>query len=163
MQVLDKATERVVQKPDRFNNNFSVQHYAGEVSYDVDGFLEKNTDRLHADISNLFKKSRQQIIHKLFTDPAFTNALDASSAGGSGSGSTPVRGRREVPRRGGLNGAPNQKQKTVGWAFREQLDKLVDILSSTFPRYVRCIKPNSNKAPVEFDSPDVLRQLRSAG
>eukprot|EP00428_Durinskia_dybowskii_P003807 CAMPEP_0170308712 /NCGR_PEP_ID=MMETSP0116_2-20130129/54803_1 /TAXON_ID=400756 /ORGANISM="Durinskia baltica, Strain CSIRO CS-38" /LENGTH=215 /DNA_ID=CAMNT_0010560909 /DNA_START=30 /DNA_END=673 /DNA_ORIENTATION=+ len=47
--------------------------------------------------------------------------------------------------------------------FREQLDKLVEELNKTTPRYVRCIKPNANKRPAEFDSVDVLRQLRCAG
>jgi myosin heavy subunit len=36
------------------------------------------------------------------------------------------------------------------------------LLAST-PCYVRCIKPNANKAPLELDSQDVMRQLRSAG
>ena len=47
--------------------------------------------------------------------------------------------------------------------FREQLERLVEDLNKTKPRYVRCIKPNAKKQPNELDSLDVLRQLRCAG
>lgn len=47
--------------------------------------------------------------------------------------------------------------------FRQQLDQLVADVRNTNPRYVRCIKPNSVKRAQEFDSSDVLRQLRCAG
>merc|ERR1719162_1573669 len=55
------------------------------------------------------------------------------------------------------------KSQTVAMMFREQLDKLVDDLNKTNPRFIRCIKPNANKQAQEFDSRDVLRQLRCAG
>merc|ERR1719453_189636 len=47
--------------------------------------------------------------------------------------------------------------------FRQQLDQLVEDLNKTHPRYIRCIKPNANKAAHDFDSLDVQRQLRCAG
>merc|ERR1719311_693426 len=47
--------------------------------------------------------------------------------------------------------------------FRQQLDKLVEDLNRTSPRYIRCIKPNAQKKPQSLDSLDVLRQLRCAG
>ena len=37
------------------------------------------------------------------------------------------------------------------------------MLTQSNPRYVRCIKPNSNKKPSELDSLDVSDQLLSAG
>merc|ERR1719272_173600 len=65
---------------------------------------------------------------------------------------------------GQLDNAPRGRQNvTVSMMFREQLDRLVEDLNKTNPRFVRCIKPNANKQPQEFDSADVLRQLRCAG
>ena len=37
------------------------------------------------------------------------------------------------------------------------------LLNSASPRYIRCVRPNSNKSGKDFDSVDVLRQLRCAG
>mmetsp|Transcript_53069 Transcript_53069/g.121111 ORF Transcript_53069/g.121111 Transcript_53069/m.121111 type:complete len:701 (+) Transcript_53069:1755-3857(+) len=59
--------------------------------------------------------------------------------------------------------AKPSKTVTVGSQFRGQLDELVSDLHQTYPRYVRCIKPNGKKAVHEFDSQEVLRQLRCAG
>lgn len=36
-------------------------------------------------------------------------------------------------------------------------------LRKSSPRYVRCIKPNNRFTPTDFDSGDVLKQLRCAG
>eukprot|EP00913_Durusdinium_trenchii_P009790 g9194.t1 len=43
-------SSKVVYKTSRFKStNFAVAHYAGEVVYDVLSFIEKNTDKLHAE------------------------------------------------------------------------------------------------------------------
>lgn len=39
----------------------------------------------------------------------------------------------------------------------------MEILRQTTASYIRCIKPNSEKAELIFDSADVLRQLKCAG
>jgi myosin heavy subunit len=44
-----------------------------------------------------------------------------------------------------------------------QLDQLVTTLKNTEPHYVRCIKPNTAKAPRNFDGDMVAAQLRYAG
>ncbi len=39
------------------------------------------------------------------------------------------------------------KKETVGSQFRSSLSQLMSTLSLTTPHYVRCIKPNDDKAP----------------
>uniref|UniRef100_A0A7S4RTN0 Myosin motor domain-containing protein n=1 Tax=Alexandrium monilatum TaxID=311494 RepID=A0A7S4RTN0_9DINO len=157
-------TSRIVYKPSRFAcTNFAVAHYAGEVIYDIVSFLEKNTDKLHADIINLLKSSQMPLLKSLFSDPRFNPDMAAGAAGGAGrGGAAPKRG--AVAGRGNAAGGERAKQNvTVSMMFRQQLDQLVEDLNKTNPRYIRCIKPNAIKSPHEFDSVDVQRQLRCAG
>ena len=48
----DKRNERV----------FKVSHYAGEVSYDVDGFLDKNRDAIHPDLMSALMASSEDFV-----------------------------------------------------------------------------------------------------
>mmetsp|Transcript_112673 Transcript_112673/g.313389 ORF Transcript_112673/g.313389 Transcript_112673/m.313389 type:complete len:1773 (-) Transcript_112673:269-5587(-) len=160
-------SSKICYKPSRFaSTNFAVAHYAGEVIYDIVSFLEKNTDKLHADIINLLKTSEMPLLRKIWSDPRFAPELGGGSAGpaGRGGGAAPKRLAAGASGRGGAGGSERAKQNvTVSMMFRQQLDQLVEDLNRTNPRYIRCIKPNALKAPHEFDSLDVRRQLRCAG
>jgi len=163
-------TSKICYKPSRFaSTNFAVAHYAGEVVYDIISFLEKNTDKLHADIINLMKTSNMPLLKSLFTDPKFAPELaSAAGAAGAARGGAAAKGRPGGTLQRGTSGgvADNQRAKqnvTVSMMFRQQLDQLVEDLNKTNPRYIRCIKPNALKQAHEFDSIDVQRQLRCAG
>jgi len=147
-------TASIIYKPHRFeSSDFAVAHYAGEVIYDVNGFLEKNMDKLHSDITDLLKASKLDLLNTLFNNPLY-----------AGAGPKPeTKDRRTSVRNPILKRTVAKPNMTVSFAFRQQLDTLVADLNETFPRYIRCIKPNSNKRPRDFDSIEVLRQLRCAG
>jgi myosin I len=46
--------------------SFIVKHYAGDVSYTVDGITDKNKDLLLKGLLNMFQASSNQFLHKLF-------------------------------------------------------------------------------------------------
>ncbi|KAK6119602.1 hypothetical protein DH2020_046625 [Rehmannia glutinosa] len=49
------------------------------------------------------------------------------------------------------------------YAGKQQLQALMETLSSTEPHYVRCVKPNSLNKPHRFENPSILHQLRCGG
>lgn len=57
----------------------------------------------------------------------------------------------------------SQRSPTVSRQFKTQLATLMDTLNSTNPSFVRCIKPNALKLPLQFDAGLVLDQLRYSG
>ncbi len=47
---------------------FTVKHYAGDVNYDANGFIEKNRDTLFNDLLMLMSGSKLQLVQELFED-----------------------------------------------------------------------------------------------
>jgi hypothetical protein len=47
---------------------FNVKHYAGDVLYDVHGFVVKNRDRLHDDLRDLLRSSGNAFVVELFAE-----------------------------------------------------------------------------------------------
>lgn len=56
-----------------------------------------------------------------------------------------------------------QHKQTVGSQFRESLTQLIGTLHSTTPHYVRCIKPNEDKKPFQWEAGKIVQQLRACG
>ena len=59
--------------------------------------------------------------------------------------------------------ATNKRSTTVGAQFKNSLVKLVDKMTSCRPHFIRCIKPNTNKSPWNYQTDFVLTQLRYTG
>lgn len=122
-------------------HGFILTHYAAEVEYSTEGWLEKNKDPLNDNITRLLAASTYPHIANLFADCADTDE-DA--------GSTRNRVKRGLFR-------------TVAQRHKEQLSSLMSQLHSTHPHFVRCIIPNHKKRPKQFHAPLVLDQLRCNG
>ncbi|KAJ3670273.1 hypothetical protein LUZ60_010597 [Juncus effusus] len=122
--------------------NFGISHYAGEVSYDTSGFLEKNRDPLHSEFISVLQSSQSDFPKSLAS--ILTNSTQSKS---------------NHSRKSTLDA---QKQ-SVGTKFKGQLFKLMQQLESTSPHFIRCIKPNSRHKPGLYDYEIVLQQLRCCG
>ncbi|KAJ7006056.1 myosin-9 isoform X1 [Populus alba x Populus x berolinensis] len=59
--------------------------------------------------------------------------------------------------------AKPSKFSSICSRFKIQLQQLMDILNSTEPYYIRCVKPNNLLKPATFDNINVIQQLRSGG
>eukprot|EP00903_Cladosiphon_okamuranus_P010022 g9504.t1 len=124
---------------------FSVRHYAGEVPYHAEGFLDKNRDSVGEACRDLLAKSSVPLVAKVF-------AHDPSSTGGDG---------------GAGGGAGRKKSSmatnTLATKFKGSLATLMDTIGLTSVQYVRCIKPNAAKLPGRMENAKVAEQLRCAG
>ncbi|KAL2757794.1 hypothetical protein ACRALDRAFT_2040151 [Sodiomyces alcalophilus JCM 7366] len=128
-------------RPSRLGQGFILTHYAAEVEYSTEGWLEKNKDPLNDNITRLLASSSDPHIANLFADCADLGD-DAAS------------GRSRVKK--GLF-------RTVAQRHKEQLHSLMAQLQSTHPHFVRCILPNHKKKPKLFNNLLVLDQLRCNG
>ncbi|KAK8476676.1 hypothetical protein V6N11_081669, partial [Hibiscus sabdariffa] len=123
---------------------FTVSHFAGEVTYDTTGFLEKNRDLLHLDSIQLLSSSSCHL------PQAFaSNMLNQS----------------EKPVVGPLHkaGGADSQKLSVATKFKGQLFQLMHRLESTTPHFIRCIKPNNFQSPGSYEQGLVLQQLRCCG
>ncbi|XVE72980.1 hypothetical protein DITRI_Ditri11bG0081300 [Diplodiscus trichospermus] len=119
-------------KPKLARTEFTVVHYAGEVQYQADQFLDKNKDYVVPEHQDLLSASKCSFVAGLFPPLSEENAKSG-------------------------------KFSSIGSRFKLQLQQLMDILNSTEPHYIRCIKPNNELKPKIFENVNVLQQLRSGG
>ncbi|XP_056418485.1 unconventional myosin-Ia isoform X2 [Hyla sarda] len=50
------------------SNSFRVEHYAGQVMYSTNGFLDKNNDLLYRDLSQAMWKAKHELLKSLFPE-----------------------------------------------------------------------------------------------
>ncbi|KAK9880605.1 hypothetical protein WA026_011845 [Henosepilachna vigintioctopunctata] len=142
--------ERYVKGDDkrRWETEFGIKHYAGCVTYKVKGFVDKNRDVQQDVFFDNISRSNNEFVQILSTYQDSSNSLFTKS----------VTNGVSTVSRGTSKGKP-----TVCDTFRYQLQSLVDVLQSTTPWYMRCIKPNKHKAPNQYDGNLVLDQLKYLG
>ncbi|CAK0866646.1 unnamed protein product [Prorocentrum cordatum] len=128
---------------------FVLQHFAGPVTYTVDGFLEKNKDELSTDILACMRSSRKPFVSARFSegDRVFGSGPRRGAAGEAAAGA-PL-GSPRAPGGGGGERVLRAKRYTVSSEFREQLHELLGQIHQTVPHFVRCIKPNPKNRPFE--------------
>ncbi|KAK5159638.1 hypothetical protein LTR04_004956 [Oleoguttula sp. CCFEE 6159] len=123
------------------SQGFMLTHYAADVEYSTEGWLEKNKDPLNDNITRLLAASTDKHVAHLFADCAEVEDVPGAT-------------RNRVKK--GLF-------RTVAQRHKEQLSTLMAQLHSTHPHFVRCILPNHKKRPKQFSAPLVLDQLRCNG
>jgi len=144
IQSMNHGSELMIQDDFFRDYEFGIMHYAGPVFYDATHFVKKNMDILPQDLVNCACQSTNPLIQSRFKEPQVEKS--------------PPR-RKIVRRRSGLVGG----HESVTTKFRNQLSALMETISQTKSRYIRCIKPNSSKKPLLLDHQACVDQLRCAG
>lgn len=115
------------------HNSFRIKHYAGDVTYNITGFLDKNKDTLFQDFKRLCFNSSNDTIKSMWLD-----------------------GAQMVTK-------VTKRPLTAGTLFKSSMIALVQNLQSKEPYYVRCIKPNEIKSPTVFDDQCCKHQVEYLG
>ncbi|KAJ1958122.1 Myosin type-2 heavy chain 1 [Linderina pennispora] len=154
------------RKPRFSNSAFTIRHYAHEVTYEGDGFLEKNRDTVPDEILDLLCASDFAFVATLASaardpDPASPHTPAMSPVMRASSPAVSPRALAAKP--GRLGGQQRRQAPTLAGVFKKSLAGLMATLSETEMHYIRCIKPNEAKAAWRFQAPMVLSQLRSCG
>jgi len=160
---------------------FIVKHFAGEVDYDVTGWLDKNKDELPAHMIKIIGASENMFTAILYSpddlpDPtgvtgkspmARRAAKEGGSAGGGGDVQLDFRGGANKgatsPRGAAAGNKKTGSKETLGTQFKNQLQSLMDLLAATEPYFIRCVKPNPEKVPNNFNRELIYNQLLYAG
>ena len=114
-------------------SQFTIKHYAGDVTYTVDEFSDKNKDTLFPDIVECMQSSANDFIVSLFPEEP------------------PSQSRQK------------KRPTTAGFKLKNSCGALMQALSACEPHYIRCIKPNENKSSNEFDSQRIAHQVKYLG
>ncbi|KAI5720900.1 hypothetical protein M8J77_013076 [Diaphorina citri] len=172
-------------KPGCQAGHFAIAHYAGTVSYNITGWLEKNKDPLNDTVVDQFKKGSNKLLVEIFADHPGQSGGAPADAGGKGGKrtkgssfltvSTLYRNNVKMvniyivilmaylKQHGGGRGKKGGGFATVSSSYKEQLNNLMTTLRSTQPHFVRCIIPNEMKQPGVIDSHLVMHQLTCNG
>ncbi|KAI8098944.1 P-loop containing nucleoside triphosphate hydrolase protein [Halteromyces radiatus] len=140
----DKPEFKSHFKKPRFSNNaFTIAHYAHDVQYEAENFLDKNKDSVPDEHMSLLQATEFDFLKEVLDKAASNNPAP-----------TPQANKRM---------SMIARKPTLGSIFKLSLINLMDTIGGTNVHYIRCIKPNEAKVAWEFEPNMVLSQLRACG
>ncbi|KAJ1874252.1 hypothetical protein LPJ55_001625 [Coemansia sp. RSA 990] len=151
-------------------NSFSVEHFWGEVSYDVEGFVDRNLDQLSSDFVAVFRGdstaenrgSRNEFVAGLFTDKAVATEVhprNERTVVQAQALAVPTRAPSMMNRK--LPAARIRRVGALATQFNRALAELVSTLDETLPWFVVCVRSNDQAKPGWADARKVLGAVRS--
>ena len=146
--------QKFYKKPRFGRSAFTVCHYALDVTYESEGFIEKNRDTVPDEQMEVLRASTSPFMIQVLEVANAVREKDTAQVASSNAVAA-APGRR-------LGVAVNRKP-TLGGIFKSSLVELMNTINSTDAHYIRCIKPNEGKAAWKFEGPMVLNQLRACG
>lgn len=140
------------KKPRFGKSSFTVCHYAVDVTYESDGFIDKNRDTVPDEHMAVLKASTNKFLGQVLEAASAVREKDSASAASAA-----------VKPAGRKIGVAVNRKPTLGGIFKSSLIELMNTINNTDVHYIRCIKPNEGKEAWVFEGPMVLSQLRACG
>lgn len=144
---------RFYKKPRFGKSAFTVCHYAVDVTYESEGFIEKNRDTVPDEHMAVLRASSNAFLGTVLDAASAVREKDVAAT--SSTAVKPTPGRRV--------GVAVNRKPTLGGIFKSSLIELMNTINNTDVHYIRCIKPNEAKEAWKFEGPMVLSQLRACG
>merc|ERR1739844_190530 len=123
--------------------HFACVHYAGTVSYNVTGWLEKNKDPVNDTVVDCLKRSSNDLLVFLWREHP----------------GQPL----EAPKEKGKKKKKGGGAKTVSSVYLVSLTELMTTRHPCEPPFLRCLVPNTHKKPGEVEPPLIMHQLTCNG
>ncbi|KAJ2785710.1 hypothetical protein H4R18_000401 [Coemansia javaensis] len=153
-------------------NSFTVTHFWGPVTYDVEGFVEKNLDQLSSDFVAAFRGdgtseshgSRNEFIAGLFTDRSVATEVhprNDKTVIQAQALAVPTRAPSMHHSKGRLPASRLKRIGSLATQFNRALAELVTTLDETLPWFVVCVRPNDQAKPGWADARKVLAAVRA--
>ncbi|XP_067419650.1 unconventional myosin-XVI, partial [Emydura macquarii macquarii] len=162
---------------------FTVMHYAGKVTYEIVGAIEKNKDSLSQNLLFVMKTSENIVINQLFQSkltqtgslvpPYHSLKIRGSKAALLNKKTSGAYSRGEAKKYIELSKLLKKKGTstflqrlerggpiTVATQLRKSLSDIIGKLQNCTPHSIHCIKPNNSKLPDTFDNFYVSAQLQ---
>ena len=137
-QIVSDNTRYSATKMQQAKGIFCVRHFAGNVAYTAEtGFLEKNRDEIPLTAKSLFEEDSSDLIKEIY-DVQLAESEEQSDSKAA-------------------------KSKTVSQQFKLQLTSLIEMIETTDPHYIRCLKPNDAAKPTLLTRKRLTEQLRYGG
>ncbi|KAJ4289156.1 hypothetical protein N0V90_011498 [Kalmusia sp. IMI 367209] len=169
---------------------FTVRHFAGEVEYSTENFMEENAEIISGDMMSLLQSSQSPFIQELFGQEALkkvTHPKERSAIVQASVSSRPMRmpsmARRRTDKAGrfgrpvnvfdedaisdadstvsGSKKGDSTKQRGAAGQFLSSLKTIESSLRKSNPYFVLCLKPNDRRIANQFDSKCVRAQVQA--
>ncbi|KAL4656976.1 unconventional myosin-XVI isoform X1 [Arapaima gigas] len=165
---------------------FTVTHYAGKMTYDLNGALERNKDLLPQNILCIMKSSENVVIRQVFqsklthTGSLVTAQQRLKVLGAKGTlvlqrltSPSPMRDPKKhlevskvLKKKGGTSFLQRLERcgpVTAAVQLRNALSDITSKLQDCTPHFIQCVRPNGTGQPDFFDSFHVSTQLQYVG
>jgi len=157
------ADNFIAERKEKVNQQFVINHFAGAVVYNVDGFCYKNKNELRQESVNLMRSSKNEFYGILMPEDA-AGAAGMMDPADYFNSIQPKKYRSSLERhKKPAGGSSRIQQKTVGSHFKQQLHMAMSHIRASQPHYVRCLKPNDKNRSGIFDRNRILEQLCYSG
>ena len=147
-----------VSKLQSGRSQFTIVHFAGQVEYTADDFIEKNIDNTPPETGKILADSTNELLSEVYTQVLTAEATNSAV--------TPTNSSGLAHKRGSIVGKINT---TLTGQFKTELQVLMQEITATKPHYIRCIKPTEPTWTVGksnnywFSQAKVAEQLKYCG
>lgn len=163
------ASPSVGGAQDRFL--FGINHYAGSASYDIRGFIEKDSDLLDSAYVTLLRGSSDAFVSKLLSGPSLAterHSKDENIVVQAQVSSRPLRQPTPILSSTGTPPSPVDEHPRLDpgktYPVTAQLNFTLSEVFASLDRTrlwtITCIRPNDSSSPNSFDKRRVKNQIR---